>query len=73
MVSIDETMLSTSPRTAMSASTSSIARGMTVPVTAGTIVRTVLLSERTMFPRVDWTLGTTPVVTSDAMVAARES
>lgn len=72
VVSIEETMLWISLRAVMRASTSSTARGMTVPVTAGTIVRTVLLRATAMLMRDDSTVGTTDVVTSDAMPAARE-
>ena len=71
VVSMEETTVWISPRTAIRASTSSIARGTTVPVTAGTMVRIVLLSETTMLARADSTCGATDVVTSDAMAPAR--
>lgn len=54
------------------ASISSIARGTTVPVTAGTTVRIVLLRDVTMPTRAVLTCGTTDVVTSPAMEPAGE-
>lgn len=72
VVSMEETMVWTSPRTAMRASTSSIARGTTVPATAGTMVWIALLSETAMLARADSTCGATDVVTSDAMAPARD-
>ena len=72
VVSIEETMLWMSPRAVMRASTSSTARGTAVPVTAGTTVRTVLLRATAMLTRDDSTVGTTDVVTSEAMSEAGE-
>jgi hypothetical protein len=58
------TMLSTSLRAPIRAVTSSAARGRTVPVTAGTMVWTVLLRVETTLMREVWTWGTMEVVAS---------
>ena len=68
--SIDETVLWRSPSVVIRASTSSIVRRVTVPVTAGTIMRTVLFRAVTMLARDASTVGTTLVVTSFAMATA---
>jgi len=60
-----------SVRTETSASTSPTASGTTVPVTAGTIVRTVELMLAAMDSRAVWTVGTTESTTADPVTVAR--
>ena len=69
--SISERMLWMSVRTLIRASTSSIARGTTVPVIAGRMVRMVLFRLTAMLTKEASMVGATAVVVSDATEEAR--